>query len=468
MPKRVTNSVINASTIKILNTIRRNASYEYQQSIPEVTKVSDIPKVGEVLWGNPALLNRFMAGVNQIALISIQNSTYNNPYKRLHKGVLTYGETIEEIFIGLAKVVNFDPEKAPAREFKRTLPDSKAAFHAINWRVMYPVTVDSNEVNLMLQTETGVTDLIAKITETVYNAAEYDEFLLTKYMMIKSIAHGEMYPVGIGDGTDLKEAAKQYRGMSNMMTFMRSEFNRSAVKNTTPKERQIIFMDAAYNAEYDVEVLSAAFNMDKATYSGSLFLIDSFATFDNDRWAEIREQSDGLEEVTEGELELMRGVKAVLIDEQWFQFYDNLNKFTEQYAASGLYWNYFYHQWKTVSSSPFANAIVFALDSADIALPDTVTVEITARESSDVAVAMVVSADVEAATLKPSELLFTQTQEAVVAGVAITPDGEITIPANATATDLTLEGTINGVKYKASTTINSSSDVGTIVEMTKA
>ena len=45
----------------------------------------------------------------------------------------------------------------------------------------------------------------------------------------------------------------------------------------------VIFMDADFNAEFDVDVLSAAFNMEKADFMGRLFLIDDFTSFDNER-----------------------------------------------------------------------------------------------------------------------------------------------------------------------------------------
>ena len=58
--------------------------------------------------------------------------------------------------------------------------------------------------------------------------------------------------------------------------------------------------------------------------------------------------------------------------------YDNLYNFTENYNGEGLYWNYFYHTWKTFSISPFANAIVFVPTSVGITsvtvAPDAVTV----------------------------------------------------------------------------------------------
>ena len=55
----------------------------------------------------------------------------------------------------------------------------------------------------------------------------------------------------------------------------------------------------------------------------------------------------------------MKGVLAVLCDREWFQVYDNLTAFTDDYVAAGMYNNYFLNVWKTVSSSPFANAVVF-------------------------------------------------------------------------------------------------------------
>lgn len=230
----------------------------------------------------------------------------------------------------------------------------------------------------------GVQNLIAKIVDAVYTGAEYDEFLLFKYLLIKAISHGKMKPVAIGDGTDLKESAVQFRGVSNLLPFMSGEYNEVGVKTTTPKDRQVIFMDAMFNAQFDVNVLASAFNMDKADFMGRLFLIDNWTSFDNERFDIIRANSDGIEEVTPEELALLADVKAVILDENWFQVYDNNNKFTEKYSASGLYWNYFYHTWKTISNSPFSNAVVFVTNKATITAPESVTVEISSKDIADV------------------------------------------------------------------------------------
>ena len=102
MAKRIAVSTLNASTIDILNTIRANASAEYQGSVPVVTKATDIPKVGEVLYGYPALANQFLSAlVNRIALVRVKSAVFNNAYSQLKKGYLEFGETVEEVFVNI-------------------------------------------------------------------------------------------------------------------------------------------------------------------------------------------------------------------------------------------------------------------------------------------------------------------------------------------------------------------------------
>lgn len=468
MARRIANSTLNASTIDILNVIRQNASYDYQQNVPQVATVNDIPKVGEIIYGTPAFANQFInALVNRIAIVRVQSATFNNPYYILKKGYIEYGETVEDIFVSIAKAVDFNVEKATKREFQRTIPDVRSAFHVMNWRVMYPVTIQDEDLRQAFLSIDGVQNLIANIVDTVYTAAEYDEFLLFKYLLIKSISHGKMYPTSIGAGTDLSEAAVQFRGTSNLLPFMSSEYNEAGVKTNTPKARQVIFMDAMFNAQFDVNVLASAFNMDKADFMGRLFIIDNWTDFDNERFDIIRANSDGIEEVTADELALLANVKAVILDDNWFQIYDNNNKFTEKYVASGLYWNYFYHTWKTVSNSPFANAVVFVTSTADVDLPSTVTVHVDAKDESDVATVFTISADIEEAGLNPQNVNFVQTKELTTAGIAVQKYGGLIIPNSQVGTSITLVAEINGTTYTASTTINGSTAVDETVTLNK-
>lgn len=468
MSRRIANSTLNASTIDIMNVIRENASYEYQQNVPKVARASDIPKVGEVIYGTPAFANQFInALVNRIAIVRVQSATFNNPYSILKKGYIEFGETVEDIFVSIAKAVDFDPEKAAQREFQRTIPDVRSAFHTMNWRVMYPVTIQDEDLKQAFLSIDGVQNLIAKIVDSVYTAAEYDEFLLFKYLLIKAISHGKLHSKSVGDGTDLNTAAVQFRGTSNLITFMSDKYNELNVTNNTPKDRQVIFMDSLFNAQFDVNVLASAFNMEKADFMGRLFLIDNWTEFNNARFDVIRANSDGIEEVTSDELALLANVKAVILDENWFQVYDNNNKFTEDYVASGLYWNYFYHTWKTVSNSPFANAIAFVTTAANTALPESITVHVDSKDESDAATVFTISPKYESAGLDPRNVNFVQTEALTEAGIAVQKFGGIIIPTSQVSTDVKIVAEINGTQYTATTNLTGATTVDTTFTLNK-
>ena len=456
MAKKIAYSKLNASTLDILNVIRQNANYDYQSTVPAVTQSNDIPKVGEIICGTPAIANQFLnALINRIAAVRVQSATFNNPYKVLKGGYIEFGESIEDIFVGIVNVVDYAAEKGASREFKRTIPDVKSIFHVMNWRVMYPITIQDEDLKKAFLSLDGVTDLIAKITEQIYTAAEYDEFLLFKYLIIKAVAHGKMYPASVG--ATLNSAAVAMRAISNKLPFMSNAYNEAGVKNNTPKDRQIIFMDAAYNADFDVNVLAGAFNMDKADFLGRLFLIDDFTSFDNERFEVIRENSNGLEEVTAAELALMTGVKAVLLDERWFQVYDNQNKFTETYVSSGLYWNYFFHVWKTISYSPFANAVVFVTGS--VSVPDDVTFTVDSIDKGDDAI-VVTFKQTEVTGLDNSNFNFVQSADLTGDGVAVQPYGALVYAlkssAMTTAYDLILKNPTTGDTYTSATKFTAS------------
>lgn len=461
MAKRIAVSKLNAGTLDILNVIRTNASPLYRDKVPDITDVKDLPKVGDVLYGYPALANEFLeALINRIALVKIQSATFNNPYVALKKGYLEFGEVVEEIFIGLAKAREFSVAKAEKREFKRVLPEVQAAFHSINYKAQYPMTVQNEDIRMAFTNANGVYDMLERIVNSMYTANEYDEFLLFKYVMIKAVSKGKIYPVGF-DGSDLKNAAVKFRSISNNLEFVKTKYNASGVHTNTKKSAQHIFMDSDFNAQFDVNVLAGAFNMDKADFMGRLHLIDDFTEFDNERFAEIVENTDMIEPVTDEELALMANVKAILADEEWFQFYDNLMQFTEKFVASGIYWNYFLNVWKTISTSPFSNVVCFVdtqNDATATDLPSQIVATVKSKEVSEVATIL---------TLELSDLSgytggnarFIQNEEATEEGIAVHPYGVYIFPVGS-ADSVALNLFVDGDIYETENKISASTSIG--------
>ena len=254
-----------------------------------------------------------------------------------------------------------------------------------------------------------------------------------------------MYPIKLGNTPS--DAAIAFRANSNALPFMNNLYNAEHVLTSTPKNKQIIFMDAQYNAEFDVNVLASAFNMEKTDFMGRLMLIDSFSTFDNDRFSIIVDNSEQMELVTQDELNLMKDVKAILIDSDWFQVYDNQNRMTETYVSSGLYWNYFYHVWKTVSYSPFANALVFVGNTATITAPETlefVIIEI----STDNRVTVLTFEPKDTKTLSHMNYQFVQTKSDAQAGIAVHKYGAVIVPSSKVKI-YTPTVVLDGVQYQA-------------------
>lgn len=462
MAHLVAQSKLNASTINILNVIRENASLEYQSKVPKVNNVDDIVKVGEIIYGTPSFQNIFISAlVNRIAFVLVESSTFNNPYKMLKKGVIDYGEVIEDVFVGIAQVVDYDPSKAESREFARTFPDVKSAFYKLNWRVMYPVTIEDQELYLAFQSADGVQNLITKIINSIMVAYEYDEFLLFKYQLIKAIAHGKMYPVAV-DGSDLKNYASAFKSYRNKTRFMKRDFNEAGVMNNTEDANLCIFIDSDFDANFDVNVLASAFNMDKADFIGRRFLIDDWTTFDNERWELIRQNtisslkgdaSGVVESVTADELALMADVHAVMIDDRWFQIYESVNMMKEKEVASGLYWNYFYHNWKVIAHSPFSNAIVFVDNSATIAVPDSITATVTDVSKVSGATVVNVNIDDSTASFSPTDVQFVQTEDLTEAGVAVQKYGSFIVPKTQLTETFTVEATIKGTAYATASAV---------------
>ena len=475
----VAQSKLNASTIDILNVIRENASLEYQNAVPKVSEVDDIIKVGQIIAGTPGLQNQFVSAlINRIGLVMANSATFNNPYASLKKGVLEYGELVEDIFVGLAKVVEYVPSKAKSREFARTFPDVKSAFYKVNWRVMYPLTIQDADLEMAFLNNGDVTGFITRLINAIVVSQEYDEFLLFKYLLIKAVAHGKMYPVAV-DGSDLKNYASEFKSYRNKTKFMKREYNEAGVRNNIEDGKLAIFIDSDFDAKFDVNVLASAFNMDKADFIGRRFLIDDFTTFDNERWEIIRQNTiiqmkgetsdDGgiIETVTDDELALMQNVKAIMIDTDWFQVYDKKSIMKETQVSSGLYWNYFYHMWKILAHSPFANAIVFVDNSATIATPSTFDAKVTDVSTVKGVTVVNVLVDDSAISFAPTDVHYVQTEDLTTDAVAVQKFGSYIVPKTALENSYVLEATIKDSEYKSASTNVGGLAVGDTITFTK-
>lgn len=370
MPTKPKIKTLTNSSIDVLNAIRNSATVNYQNYVPIATAdPENIREIGAIIMDMPQLQNEFLSAlVNRIGRVILTSKMYSNPWEMFKKGMLEYGETIEEIFVNIAKPFQYDPQVAESDVYKREIPDVRSAFHVMNYQKFYKATIQQEQLRQAFLSADGISQLIAGIVDQMYTAANYDEFLTMKYLLAKKILSGQFHPVNVDALTAANSNAvtTTIKETSNMMVFPSTEYNPAGVFQHTDYNDQYLIMSAKAKAIIDVNTLAAAFNMDKADFMGHVVTIDSFGSLDVARLNVLFADDPTYTEIGSAELEALAAIPAVSVGRDWFMVYDNLMQFTENYNGQGLYWNYFYHVWKIFSSSPFENAVVYVPETPGV------------------------------------------------------------------------------------------------------
>lgn len=426
MPTIPKTQTLNASSVDILNAIRNSASTNYRDFVPTAKNTPEsIRRIGEIIMQYTPLQNEFLnALVNRIARVIITSKMYSNPLSMFKKGLIDFGETIEEIFVNIANPHQYDVEESENKVFAREIPDVRAAFHTLNYKKFYKQTIQNKDLNQAFLSWDGITDLISKIVNAMYTAANYDEFVTTKYMLAKAILDGRLSAITV-DANDAKGAVTKIKGVSNALTFMSNNYNAAGVQTFTDKDDQYLLVNSQFDSEIDVEVLASAFNMSKAEFMGHRILIDGFGTLDVARLNALFKDDPNYEEPSPDTLTALNAIPAVLVDKNFFMIFDNMYEFTENYNGQGLYWNYFYHTWKTFSMSPFANALVFVPAVPSVTSVTVSPSAITCKKGQSVQL----SVSVETENYAPKTVNWKSDTD----GVTVDINGHVTVATSVTA-----------------------------------
>ena len=347
-----------ANGANVLNVIRQNATAVYQDRIPVAT-AENLHEVGDAILTYEAQANEFVnALVNRIGLVILNNRMATNPLAALKKGRLAVGETIEEIYIDVIKAQTYDPRAAQDTLFKRHLPNVSSVFHSVDSQLNYPLTISNEQLRKAFMSYDSLDRFIAGLVDSMYKSATLDEFIQMKQLISEWNNNGRFIvePIApVTDAASAREAMIKIKAVSDGMTIFNNQMNYAGVWTSTPKDEQYLITTPDFNARMDVDVLAAAFHMDKAEFAGHVIVVDNIGDLGDD------------------------GIEAILVDKNWYQVYDYLRTFKTAYNGEGLYWNYFYHVWMVYSLSPFANAVAFGTATPTVTkltvTPTTATVK---------------------------------------------------------------------------------------------
>lgn len=321
----------------IVNAIRNSSGDNFQRYVP-LANAENVADIGAGIMATQAVQNDFISAlVDRIGLVVIRQAQLTNHLKKFKKGTMPFGRKIEEIFTDITKAKQYDPELAESTLYKREIPNVKTLFHERNRQDYYVQTIQDESLKTAFTSWGNFEGFVASIINAIYNSAEVDEYQYMKLLVDNYYSKGlfTVVPVTHPDSeTTARELVKRIRSTARKMTLPvgSRDYNSLAVQTRSEMDDLHLLIDADLEAEMDVDVLAKAFNMDKTQFMGHVTVIDGFAS---------------------------QGLEAVLIDKEWFMVYDNNLKMETVRNAKGLYWNYFYHVWQTLSVSRFANAVAF-------------------------------------------------------------------------------------------------------------
>lgn len=340
------------NVIEIMNTIRDNASATYQERIPELTRnnLEDV-RFAMIDDDNVMVANEFTnALLNKVFKSHIISKRFVNPLKSLKKGKKPIGDTVEEVYVNFVKGAEYNPNIGAAM-LERTLPDVKTLYHRMNYQQKYRQTFSRQALSKAFSSFDALESYFNGIIAAMHNSADLDEFLNMKQLLKSALDANAMKKVEISDPLLSEANAREFitsvKTVSGLMVFPSADWNGYLTAQTTDtkpittfshKNEQVLIIDTATDTKVSVEVLANTFNMSVAEFNDTRkIVIDVFPD---------------------------PNMRAALVDEQFFQIWDDLFVFKAFENPEGLYDNYYLHVWQTMAYSILVNAVAFCVPAA--------------------------------------------------------------------------------------------------------
>ena len=362
-----------------------NTTPELASNIDLPVQGESIAPIGKLIMSNERYKNAFINTINLIGLTVIDRNYWENPWEVFaNRGNLPYGQSVREMIVDIANVYDYNEYANDTKHFlENEVPNIFNYLHEINYQKFYKTTTSDEQMAMAFNTEGGLFDLIEKIVGSLYEGYKYDKYIADKYMLCRRIIDGTITSVKIENYANLtpRQRVAKLKSISNLMTFRSPNYNPAGVRVSTPFDKQIAIINTDFEADMSTDVLATSFFRNEAEMKSRSALIDGFGNHDEARLQELL--GDAYVPFTEAELEALKNIPAVIIDDEFFQDYsyamDNNadTKMTDFYNPETLKRNHWLHTWKVLSTSPFKQAVVFTTDT-----PAVTSVKVNPQEVS--------------------------------------------------------------------------------------
>ena len=300
-----------------------------------------------------ATVNDVLNAVNKIAFQKVEKMNFSDPFKKYDGRPITYGSTIENIWIQQPDGYKYD--KDATDPFSKQANKNKVLYAAINYDMQYQTTIQKDLMKRAVLNEGGLMELINYITESVGTRAEIDTYEAT----IRMLNNPALYADGFETldvsayANDPKQRAKKIgRKIKDVVTdfaLPATDNNKLRVKNICPKERALLIIKQELLNDIDWDYLEGVFNLTKVELGAKIITVRDFRTISNDTSTPSLVGDD---------------LAFVVLDERGFDNHLALRDSGAIYNPKGRYFNQFTDVWKIIAYKYWYNARAFKLKTA--------------------------------------------------------------------------------------------------------
>lgn len=334
-------SGVKPTNANILKSIVSELSTQVQNHLPKVTESNLQDVYNSILTYKPARNEIVPALIERIGMQTVDSIAWRNPLARFKKDPMRYGSTHEETYINMCKGKVYDSRESYEAAFQQYQAYIMSAYHKVNLKTQYPVTITYDNLRSAFTSEYGIRDMIMGKMESAITAANWDEYLAMKGLIDTGYTDQLLPAVTVEPVTDqptANELLAQVKTAVGEFAFPLPENNIAGATSSAQGINLIWITTPKVNARISVESLAYAFNLDKADVSVSTVIVDSFKN---------------------------TAIQGVLADIRFFNAREQFREISDQRLANILSWNYFYTMVEMISPSPFYPIRVFTTDEVN-------------------------------------------------------------------------------------------------------
>ena len=348
-----------AGLVTALNKMREMSVADgsiYHQYFPIVDANTTIGDFGAPMFGSnyQAVQESFFGLLKQIAYVATQTRIFDNPLAQLEGDNIPLGWAGEETYINPVKGRQFDVNDF-AGILQKYEADVKVQYLTVNMDLQYPVTITRDKIRQAFNSWGDLENFINGIVNALYNGAYIGMFQYTKalvtgaYAANKAVIQTFTLPTNEATG---KAFVKKLRELHTLFQLPSTSYNawqkvggagRPVTTWCAPEDIMLIIR-ADILATIDVDVLAAAFNMDKADFIGRVITVDNFDIYDDDGNL-----------ITDGS-----AIIGLICDRSWFKIKSQDMALDMWFNPNNRSWQYYLNVVKMYNYSLFANGVILA------------------------------------------------------------------------------------------------------------